>query len=58
MVAKKTKLSKLFKIKISQKINDKPEEKNICNSSQKVNLSNNKGPQDIDKKKTHNPTEK
>lgn len=31
---------------------------NTYHSSQKANLSNNKGLQDIDKKKAHNPTEK
>lgn len=56
MLANNNKLLQLFKLKTSQKTNDKLGGK--YHSSQKANLSNNKGLQDIDKKKAHNPTEK
>lgn len=58
MVAKINKVLKLFKVKISQKTNNKLEGKTNCNSSPKVNLSDNEGLQDIDKKKIHNAKEK
>lgn len=57
MVANNNKLLQLFKIQTSQKMNDNLRG-NTYNSSQKPNLANKKGTQNIDKEKAHNSAEK